>query len=49
MGGGNTSGTKDTYDFSALAEREQVVVVVTVNYRLGPFGWLTHSAVQGGC
>jgi len=45
-GGGNTSGTKDTYDFSALAEREQVVVV-TVNYRLGPFGWLTHSAVQG--
>ena len=28
-GGGNTSGTKDTYDFSALA-RDQQVVVVTI-------------------
>jgi len=46
-GGGNTSGTKNTYDFSALAAREQVVVV-TVNYRLGPFGWLTHPAIQSG-
>ncbi len=44
-GGGNTSGTKDTYDFSALAAREQVVVV-SVNYRLGPFGWFTHPSIQ---
>ena len=45
-GGGNTSGTKDTYDFSALAS-EQQVVVVTINYRLGPFGWFTHPSLQG--
>ncbi|MDG1065159.1 MAG: carboxylesterase family protein [Luminiphilus sp.] len=45
-GGGNTSGTKDTYDFSALAHDQQVVVV-TVNYRLGPLGWLTHPSIQG--
>ncbi|MDC3405208.1 carboxylesterase family protein [Luminiphilus sp.] len=44
-GGGNTSGTKDTYDFSAFAHDQQVVVV-TVNYRLGPFGWLTHPSIQ---
>ncbi len=43
-GGGNTTGTKGTYDFSALAEREQVVVV-TINYRLGPFGWFAHPAL----
>lgn len=45
-GGGNTTGHKGTYDFSALAEREQVVVV-TFNYRLGPLGWFTHPALQG--
>lgn len=44
-GGGNTSGSKDAYDFSALAQ-QQGVVVVTINYRLGPFGWFTHPAVQ---
>ena len=44
-GGGNTSGTKDTYDFSELADNQQVVVV-TVNYRLGPFGWFTHPALH---
>lgn len=45
-GGGNTSGTKDTYDFSVLAHDQQVVVV-TINYRLGPLGWLTHPGIQG--
>ena len=44
-GGGNTSGTKGTYDFSALAASQQVVIV-TVNYRLGPLGWLTHPSLQ---
>jgi len=44
-GGGNTSGRKGTYDFSELAAR-QGVVVVTFNYRLGPLGWMTHSALQ---
>ena len=45
-GGGNTTGYKGSYDFSELAAREQVVVV-TLNYRLGPLGWLTHPSVQG--
>lgn len=44
-GGGNTSGHKGAYDYSALAAREDVVVV-TFNYRLGPLGWMTHPALQ---
>ncbi|MDG2272617.1 MAG: carboxylesterase family protein, partial [Halioglobus sp.] len=46
-GGGNTSGYKGYYDFSTLVESQQVVVV-TINYRLGPFGWFTHPVVHGG-
>ena len=45
-GGGNTSGIKDYYDFSELIRRHQVLVV-TINYRLGPLGWFTHPAIQG--
>ena len=45
-GGGNTSGVKDYYDFSELI-REYQVLVVTINYRLGPMGWFTHPAIQG--
>jgi para-nitrobenzyl esterase len=45
-GGGNTSGLKDIYDFSTMVERHNVIVV-TINYRLGPFGWFTHPAIQG--
>jgi hypothetical protein len=45
-GGGNTSGVKDYYDFSELI-REHQVIVVTINYRLGPMGWFTHPAIQG--
>ena len=44
-GGGNVTGRKGTYDFTELAAREQVVVV-TINYRLGPLGWFTHPALQ---
>lgn len=44
-GGANTSGHKGTYDFSALAERQKVVVV-TINYRVGALGWFTHPALQ---
>ena len=44
-GGGNTSGLKDTYDFSKMA-RKHNVIVVTINYRLGPFGWFTHPSIQ---
>ena len=45
-GGANTSGIKDYYDFSEFIRRHQVLVV-TVNYRLGPLGWFTHPAIQG--
>ncbi len=44
-GGGNTSGLKDLYDFSTMVDRHDIIVV-TINYRLGPFGWFTHPAIQ---
>jgi para-nitrobenzyl esterase len=45
-GGGNTVGLSDFYDGGNLAVRENVIVV-TVNYRLGPFGWFRHAALRG--
>ena len=44
-GGGNTSGLKDIYDFSKVVAKHKVIVV-RINYRLGPFGWFTHPAIQ---
>ena len=44
-GGGNTSGLKDLYDFSTLVKKHNVIVV-SINYRLGPFGWFTHPSIQ---
>ena len=44
-GGGNTSGLKDIYDFSTMVKNHNVVVV-SINYRLGPFGWFTHPSIQ---
>ena len=44
-GGGNTSGLKDIYDFSGLVKKEDVIVV-SINYRLGPFGWFSHPSIQ---
>ena len=44
-GGGNTSGLKDLYDFSSMVKKHDVIVV-TINYRLGPFGWFTHPSIQ---
>ncbi len=44
-GGGNTSGLKDIYDFSKMVKKHDVIVV-TINYRLGPFGWFTHPSIQ---
>lgn len=44
-GGGNTSGMKDLYDFSSMI-RKHNVIVVSINYRLGPFGWFTHPSIQ---
>ncbi|MDB3914857.1 carboxylesterase family protein [Gammaproteobacteria bacterium] len=44
-GGGNTSGFKDIYDFTKMVKKHNVIVV-TINYRLGPFGWFTHPSIQ---
>lgn len=44
-GGGNTTGLKDLYDFSMMVKKHNVIVV-TINYRLGPFGWFTHPSIQ---
>ncbi len=44
-GGGNTSGLKDLYDFTKLVKKHNVIVV-TINYRLGPLGWFTHPSIQ---
>ena len=45
-GGGLTRGSGSTsiYDGGALAEKG--VVVVTINYRLGPFGYMAHPELS---
>ena len=44
-GGGNISGLKDIYDFSTMVKKHDVIIV-SINYRLGPFGWFTHPSIQ---
>ena len=46
-GGGNSVGEAATsiYDGSRLA-RENNVVLVSINYRLGPLGWFRHPALR---
>lgn len=46
-GGGNSIGTANTYPGARLAGGEDVVVV-TINYRLGLFGWMSHPALREG-
>ncbi|MEQ8482992.1 MAG: carboxylesterase family protein [Pseudomonadales bacterium] len=46
-GGGNTIGSGDTYIGAALAVQQRVVVI-TINYRLGPFGWFAHPGLATG-
>ncbi len=43
-GGGNSIGDAAPYDASVLA-RDYGVVVVVLQYRLGPLGWLHHPAL----
>lgn len=45
-GGGNTIGEAGFYDGGNLAVTQRVIVVTT-NYRLGPFGWFRHAALNG--
>lgn len=44
-GGGNTIGSTIPYDGSRFVQ-EQGVVMVTLQYRLGPLGWFSHSALR---
>ena len=44
-GGSNVFGSAKDYDGSALAKRENIIVVV-VQYRLGPLGFLSHPAFR---
>jgi para-nitrobenzyl esterase len=44
-GGGNSIGDARIYDGGHLAAKHGVVVVA-VQYRLGPFGWLRHAALR---
>lgn len=44
-GGGNVWGRSSSYDGSRLAKNEDVIVVA-VQYRLGPFGWFAHEALR---
>ena len=45
-GGGNSIGRAGFYDGGNLAATHDVVVVA-IQYRLGPFGWLRHAALRG--
>lgn len=44
-GGSNVTGSGSAYDAAKLAA-DGDVVVVTVNYRLGPLGWLAHPSFE---
>ena len=48
-GGGNNKGTasREAYNGANLSD-ETNMVVVTINYRLGPLGWFTHPALRTG-
>jgi para-nitrobenzyl esterase len=44
-GGGNFTGKSDGFAGGNLAATHKVVVITT-NYRLGPFGWFRHAALR---
>lgn len=45
-GGGLAAGASATYDVLRNYAEQDDIVVVTVNYRLGVLGWLTHPALR---
>ena len=44
-GGSNVWGYGGQYDGQYLATRHNIIMV-SINYRLGPFGWFAHSALR---
>jgi len=44
-GGSNMSGNSDFYNPTQLVQSHDVIVV-TINYRLGPFGWFNHPSIN---
>jgi para-nitrobenzyl esterase len=46
-GGGNSIGRAGFYDGGNLAATQDVIVV-NINYRLGPFGWFRHASLREG-
>lgn len=44
-GGSNFWGRAEQYDPSALVAKENVIVAV-IQYRLAPFGWFAHDAIE---
>lgn len=46
-GGGNVIGQAANYDGGHLAATQDVVVVA-INYRLGPLGWFRHASLREG-
>jgi para-nitrobenzyl esterase len=45
-GGSNKTGMASQYPLSHVAERQNMVIVV-IQYRMGPFGWFRHPAPTG--
>lgn len=45
-GGGYTMGNGSTPAYDGIAFARQGVVLVTINYRLGPFGWFAHPQLS---
>ncbi|MEM7020781.1 MAG: carboxylesterase family protein, partial [Pseudomonadota bacterium] len=43
-GGGNSVGTSSTYNGATLS-KENELIIVSLNYRLGPLGWFKHSSL----
>ena len=46
-GGGNRTGSGQDFPGDRLAKQANIIVV-SVNYRLGPLGWFRHPAIQTG-